>query len=109
MTSHIACDSKMYSALVVERAISLSIMDVQSIGQSANVIVNPVCECTLGASDELSLVREPAKSVSTKQLSIGVHDGLRMYPLSLMPLRYQAIRLMASSCFQVGTEQNRAH
>jgi hypothetical protein len=55
------------------------------------------------------LVREPAKSVSTKQLSIGVHDGLRMYPLSLMPLRYQAIRLMASSCFQVGTEQNRAH
>ena len=65
MTSCIACDSNIFSASVVESAISLWSLDVQRMGQAANIMGYPVLECTLDASDVFAIVQVPAKSAST--------------------------------------------
>lgn len=73
-----ACNREMYSASVIDSAISPWSFDVHSTGQSTNVFIYPVCDLTLVGCCAVSWDHVPEKSASAKQSKVGVLDGRSM-------------------------------
>jgi len=108
-TSLMDCESAMYSASVVDNAISVCIFDVQCMGYPAYVIIYPILDLAeFGLSDAVLLFHSVACAAST-QHSIHSRFGLMINPLSLVANKYLPILLTATVCCTFGLAQCLAH
>ena len=88
----------MYSASVVDKAISVCIFDDQCMGHPAQVIMYPIIDlAVLGSDDAVLLFHSEACAAST-QHSIPSWFGLMIKPLSFVPNKYLPILLTAAVC-----------
>jgi hypothetical protein len=95
--SRMDCDNDIYSASVVERAISDWSLEDQRMGQLAYVMTYPERDQTLVGSEDVSRVQVPAKSASTKQSMVLFWQGRNIYPLLHVPFKYRTMHFTANS------------
>ena len=99
----------MYSASVVDKAISVCIFEAQCIGHPAYLMIYPILDlAVLGSLLAVLLLHSDACAEST-QHSIPLLSGFMMIPLFFAASRYLPILLTASACFVFGLAQNLAH
>jgi len=99
----------MNSASVVLNAISVCNLDVQAMGQFANVIRKPVRDLAVDESLwAASDIQFPLKSAS-HHTSNDWACGLYISPLSLVACRYRPMRNMARTWLSLGFDAKRAH
>ena len=100
----------MYSALVVDRVISVYILDAHTIGLPSYVITYPVLDFAVELSSwTSSLSQSPENEASAQHSNCAFLSGLKVKPLSLVPTRHCPIFLTVSPCGLSGLTENRAH
>ncbi len=109
-TSRVAVDKAIYSASVENRAISVWSLDIQIIGQLANMNTYPVLDLAVsGLSAASCLFHSPAWEASTRQSNSLSLDGCSMIPLFQVVKRYLPICFTGSLCIFLGFTVKRAH
>ena len=104
-----ARDKPIYSASVVDRAMIAWSCEAHKMGIPQNISTYPCLDCAvLGSIPAISGSQLPAKSASTYK-SREHPLGLRISPLSCVPLRYFPIYFTACLCSIFGSAANLAH
>ncbi len=108
-TSLIDSDSAMYSASVVDKAISVCILEAQCMGHPAYLITYPILDLAVQGSVLAVLLLYSDACAELTQHSNPLFSGVMMSPLSLVASIYLPILLTASACLVFGLAQNLAH
>ena len=99
----------MYSASIVDSAISVWSFDPHVTGTLPRVTTHPVRLLTQTGSSESSTVYSPAKSASAYRSNPRDGSGRITVPQSCVPFRYRPIRFTAFSCDLLGSIENLRH
>jgi hypothetical protein len=99
----------MYSASVVDKAISVCILEAQCMGHPAYLMAYPILDLAVPGSLVAVLLLHSDAIAESTQHSNPLLSGYMMSPLSLVTSRYLPIRLTASACLVLGLAQNLAH
>ena len=109
MDSLSAYERPVYSLYVLDKAISVCICDLWSMGNPSYIITYPCLDLAVSVSSLSDLLQLPAKSTSTHTSNTLSLSGWSVVPSLTLSIRYFPSHLIAYPCSLLGYIDNLAH